>query len=105
MFDIKTPTGLSGSIFSTRSETEHRGFRRTVANAYSMSAMKELEPMADECSAILLHKMGKFVERGEAGDGVGVVDLGIWVHVSVSTFCLIRSRRFLVAGSICRLTD
>ena len=76
MSDVKTPGGTIPSIFSVRDEGVHRVFKRKVAGAYAMSALRELEPMNDECSAIFMRKMGERV--GED------VDLGTWVHVSSS---------------------
>jgi cytochrome P450 len=74
MFDFKTPMGTSSTIFSIRDEVEHRSMKRPVASAYSLSTLKELEPMNDACSAIFMRKMGDFASR-EAD-----VDLGAWVH-------------------------
>ncbi|POS75040.1 hypothetical protein DHEL01_v206570 [Diaporthe helianthi] len=62
-----TPT-----LFSERDETAHRVKKRPVAAAYSMGTMKELEPMNDECSAILTAKLDGLVG--------GEVDLGSWLH-------------------------
>jgi hypothetical protein len=78
MFDIKTPAGPMPTIFSVRDEGVHRTFRRPVAGAYAMSALRELEPMNDECSAIFLEKMGRVAD----GQEKGIIDLGMWVHVS-----------------------
>ena len=79
MFDIKAPGGTVPTIFSVRDEERHKAIKRPVANAYSLSSLKELEPMNDDCSAIFLEKMGAFAE----GRDDGVVDLGVWVHVSI----------------------
>ncbi|KAK1021542.1 hypothetical protein LTR33_018430, partial [Friedmanniomyces endolithicus] len=57
MFDIKAPGGQVPTVFSVRDENRHRGIKRPIAGAYSMSTMKELEPMNDACSAILLRKL------------------------------------------------
>jgi hypothetical protein len=77
MFDIATPDGPMPTIFSVRDEGVHKSFKRPVAGAYALSALRELEPMNDECSTIFLEKMGKFADERD-----GVVDLGVWVHVS-----------------------
>ncbi|KAK1067702.1 hypothetical protein LTR74_006176 [Friedmanniomyces endolithicus] len=72
MFDIKAPGGQVPTVFSVRDENRHRGMKRPIAGAYSMSTMKELEPMNDACSAILLRKLDGMVGQD--------VDLGKWVH-------------------------
>lgn len=72
MFDIKAPGGHLPTVFSVRDENKHKGIKRPIAGAYSMSTMKELEPMNDECSAILLRKMESKVGQ--------TIDLGVWVH-------------------------
>lgn len=72
MFDIKTPAGPTSTIFSVRDEAQHKAIRRPVANAYSLSSLKELEPMNDACSAIFLRKL-----EGLAGRDI---DLGTWLH-------------------------
>ncbi|KAK5175018.1 uncharacterized protein LTR77_000154 [Saxophila tyrrhenica] len=72
LFDIKTPAGAMPTIFSVRDEAVHKGFKRPVAGAYAMSALRELEGGVDECTEIF---MGKMEER--VG---GEVDLGVWVH-------------------------
>lgn len=65
MFDINTPTGTNLSIFSVRDEEYHREMRRNVASAYSLSTMKELEPMNDACSNVLMRKLD-----GKKRDGI-----------------------------------
>lgn len=64
--------GGTTTTFSERDEVVHRRKRRPVAAAYSMSTMKELEPMNDECSAILTAQLDALVGRE--------VDLGDWLH-------------------------
>ncbi|KAG8165886.1 hypothetical protein KVR01_004438 [Diaporthe batatas] len=60
------------TTFSERDELAHREKRRPVAAAYSMSTMRELEPMNDECSAILTAELDALVGRE--------VDFGEWLH-------------------------
>ncbi|KAK5136834.1 hypothetical protein LTR08_001756 [Meristemomyces frigidus] len=72
MFDIKSPTGWVPTSFSVRDEDRHKALKRPVANAYSMSSLKELEPMNDDCSAIFSQKL-KALEGQD-------IDLGKWVH-------------------------
>ena len=78
LFDIKAPDsgGQVPTIFSVRDEERHKAIKRPVANAYSLSSLKELEPMNDECSAIFLHKLGEYAD----GKDHRVLDLGVWLH-------------------------
>ena len=62
------------SLFSTRSEVEHREQRKKVANAYSLEALLKMEGEIDGCGVLFLEKMGGFAERGEG------VDLGAWLQ-------------------------
>ena len=57
-----------------RDEGVHKRFKRSIAGAYTMSSLKELEPMNDDCSEIFLNKMEHYVDTD--------IDLGQWVHVS-----------------------
>ena len=68
MFNLDGTT----TTFSERDEMKHRAKKRPVAAAYSMSTMKELEPMNDECSAILTTKLDGLVGKD--------IDLGEWLH-------------------------
>lgn len=68
MFNLDGTT----TTFSERDEMKHRVKKRPVAAAYSMSTMKELEPMNDECSGILTKKL-----EGLVGNDI---DLGEWLH-------------------------
>jgi cytochrome P450 len=72
LFDIKTPAGPASTTFSVRDETIHKAKKRPVANAFSMSTMRELEPMNDACSEILLRNMAERTGQD--------VDLGKWLH-------------------------
>ncbi|KAK4548038.1 hypothetical protein LTR36_010758 [Oleoguttula mirabilis] len=72
MFDIKAPTGWAPTTFSVRDEDRHKAMKRPVASAFSMSSLKELEPMNDDCSAIFSRKLEGFVGQE--------IDLGQWVH-------------------------
>ena len=68
MFNLDGTT----TTFSERDEMKHRAKKRPVAAAYSMSTMRELEPMNDECSAILTSKLDGLVGKD--------IDLGDWLH-------------------------
>lgn len=75
MFDIKTAAGQTPTVFSVRDEKLHKELKRPIAHAYSMSSLKELEPMNDECSTIFLRKLDGLVGKD--------IDLGKWLHVSM----------------------
>ena len=69
LFDVRSDQGSIPTVFSIRDEAGHKTLKRPVANAYSMSALVELEPMTDDCIAILEKKFtgmrGKDVDLGE----------------------------------------
>ena len=60
------------SMFSVRNNAHHQALRRPVAQKFSMSSMKSLEPFADECNDIFIRAM-KTME-GEK------VDLSTWLQ-------------------------
>lgn len=74
LFDIKTAVGQSPTVFSVRDEKLHKDYKRPIAPAYNLSALKELEPMNDECSAIFTRKLDGLIGKD--------IDLGQWLHVS-----------------------
>jgi len=73
MFDIKAPSGWVPTTFSVRDENHHKAIKRPVAHAFSMSSLKELEPMNDDCSAIFVRKLDGMIGQD--------IDLGTWLHV------------------------
>ena len=60
------------SMFTVRDPAAHQALRRPVAQKFSMSSIKSLEPFADECSAIFIDAM-----RDLEGQRV---DLGAWLQ-------------------------
>ncbi|KAI6749277.1 hypothetical protein HG530_015116 [Fusarium avenaceum] len=73
LFDVKNEHGnVFPTVFSVRDQTEHRAIKRPIANAFSLSALVELEPMTDDCIGILQHKFDKMQGR--------TFDLGEWLH-------------------------
>ncbi|EGP91637.1 putative P450 monooxygenase [Zymoseptoria tritici IPO323] len=72
LFDTPTTTGVAPNVFSVRDEVAHRDMRRPAANAYSMSSLRELEPMNDACSAVIVEKFNKYVDKE--------IDLGTWLQ-------------------------
>jgi hypothetical protein len=71
-FDPITPKGTFPTMFCVRDDKVHKAIKRPVAHAYSMSTLRELEPMNDACSEIFLQKL-----EGMVGTSV---DLGKWLH-------------------------
>ena len=72
LFDAKSPQGPIPTVFSIRDEKGHKALKRPVANAYSMSALVDLEPMTDDCIAILQKKLDSY--HGT------VIDFGEWLQ-------------------------
>lgn len=62
------------NLFSTRDEAFHRSQKRPVAHAYSLSALLELEPAVDSCSALFLAQLRRFAADNKP------IDLGIWLQ-------------------------
>ena len=60
------------SMFSIRNPVGHQALRRPVAQKFSMSSIKSMEPFADECSAIFIQAMKDL--EGQ------VVDMGVWLQ-------------------------
>ena len=60
------------SMFSIRDPIGHQALRRPVAQKYSMSSIKSMEPLADECSNIFIQTMKDL--EGQ------VVDMGVWLQ-------------------------
>jgi Cytochrome P450 len=61
-------------LFTDRDEKRHARNRRKVANAYSMTALVEMEPFVDQCSAIFVKRLEEFADRKEN------FDLGHWLQ-------------------------
>lgn len=60
------------SMFSTRDPVRHQALRRSVSQKYSMSSIKALEPVVDECSEIFTLAMKNLEGKP--------VDLGVWLQ-------------------------
>ena len=60
------------SMFSIRDPVGHQALRRPVAQKFSMSSIKSMEPFADECSDIFIQAMKNL--EGQ------VVDMGAWLQ-------------------------
>jgi hypothetical protein len=55
-------------LFTDLDEKNHAKNRRRVANAYSMTALLEMEPFVDQCSSIFVQRLGEFANRKESLD-------------------------------------
>lgn len=60
------------SMFSVRDPAEHQALRRPVAQKFSMSSIKAMEPFADDCTDIFMEAMADL----EGQD----IDLGVWLQ-------------------------
>ncbi|KAF9891574.1 hypothetical protein FE257_003585 [Aspergillus nanangensis] len=60
------------SMFSIRDPCQHQALRRPVAQKFSMSSIKSMEPLADECTKIFVNAMKSLAEER--------VDLGVWLQ-------------------------
>ncbi|KAK6373428.1 hypothetical protein LTS17_008448 [Exophiala oligosperma] len=72
LFHAKSPVGNIPTVFSITDPQGHRDLKRPVGAAFALSALLDLEPLADECTAILQRKLD-----GLEGQNI---DLGTWLH-------------------------
>ncbi|KAJ5424679.1 Cytochrome P450 E-class group I [Penicillium cf. griseofulvum] len=62
------------NLFSTRDEAYHRYQKRSVAEAYSLSSLLELESSVDSCTEIFTSQLSKFATKCTP------IDLGTWLQ-------------------------
>lgn len=62
------------NLFSTRDELYHRGQKRPVANAYSMTSLLAKEDAVDSCTQMFMEKLGSFADQRKS------LDLGAWLQ-------------------------
>ncbi|KAJ0416229.1 cytochrome P450 [Aspergillus carlsbadensis] len=60
------------NLFSTRDPVEHKHLKVSVSQKFSMTSIRQFEPMADECCAMFLAAMREL--QGQK------MDLGVWVQ-------------------------
>ncbi|KAK5057606.1 hypothetical protein LTR84_011606 [Exophiala bonariae] len=77
-FDAKGPHGSMPTVFSTRSEKEHRGLKKPIYGAYTMAVMLELEPLTDDCIHIFERKIDEKISQSRGQ--VIVLDMNEWLH-------------------------
>lgn len=63
---------IMNSLFTTRDPIHHRALKKPVAGKFSMTSIRTLEPLVDECSEIFAQSMSDL--EGQ------VVDLGVWLQ-------------------------
>jgi hypothetical protein len=69
---IHTDTGID--LFTDTNEKRHAANRRKVANAYSMTALLEMEPFVDQCASGFETRLREFA------DTKTTFDLGHWLQ-------------------------
>ena len=69
---IHPETGVD--LFTDMDEKRHSANRRKVANAYSMTALVEMEQFVDTCSDIFMTRLGEFADSKTS------FDLGHWLQ-------------------------
>ena len=63
------------SMVFTTDEAVHAAMKKPIANAYSLSTLREFEPLLDSTTAVFLSRLDElFAENGE------VCDLGTWLQ-------------------------
>ncbi|TVY36452.1 Pisatin demethylase [Lachnellula occidentalis] len=62
------------SMFSTTEVSQHRTLRRSVANTFSLSSMKQFEPQVNECTDKFVSVLQEYAESNQ------VFDLGKWLQ-------------------------
>ncbi|KAK5266971.1 hypothetical protein LTR99_006071 [Exophiala xenobiotica] len=72
LFHAKSPNGNIPTVFSITDSQGHRDLKRPVGAAFAMSALLDLESLADECTTILQRKLD-----GLEGQNI---DFGTWLH-------------------------
>ena len=60
------------SLFTTCDPVHHKALKKPVAGKFSMTSIRTLEPLVDDCSDIFAKSMGDL--EGQ------VVDLGVWLQ-------------------------
>ena len=74
-YDTMTPfykDTLMPSMFTARDPAYHTALKRPVSQKFSMTSIKAMEPLADECTSIFLEAMRE-LEGKE-------INLGVWVQ-------------------------
>ncbi|PPJ54798.1 hypothetical protein CBER1_04029 [Cercospora berteroae] len=67
------PSPSRANLFSNPDVTYHKRMKAAIAPAYSLSSLKQLEPMADDCTKLFMDKLKQFTADS-------VVSLDEWLH-------------------------
>jgi hypothetical protein len=64
---------IMDSLFTTRDPAHHKTLKRPVAGKFSMTSIRTMEPLVDECSEIFIQSMkdleGQKVDLGPGSNG------------------------------------
>jgi hypothetical protein len=71
-FDTPYQGQAMSSMFLTRAPAEHKRLKSAVANKFSMTSLRDLEPLMDKCSVIFLKAMHEL--------SGAPLDLGKWLQ-------------------------
>jgi cytochrome P450 len=63
---------IMDSLFTTRDPVLHKALKRPVAGKFSMTSIRTMEPLVDECSEIFVQSMRDLEDQR--------VDLGAWLQ-------------------------
>jgi hypothetical protein len=91
--------GVVVSIFADRNPERHAASRRKAANAYSLTALLEMEPYVDSTTAVFMKHLENFAATAE------VFDIRHWLQcyafdvigeITVKFYCLHMPPHFLI---------
>ena len=74
------PANITTTLFTNLDEDSHARYKRPVANAYSLSALKLYEPNVDRVIGELVSALSEKAAKSE------VVNLSLWCHYCRSFF-------------------
>ena len=76
------PAGLTSTLMTNLDEESHAKYKRPVANAYSLSALKFYEPNVDQVISELVNALVEKAAKNE------IVNLSRWCHYCRSSLSL-----------------
>ncbi|MCJ1360922.1 hypothetical protein MMC16_000017 [Acarospora aff. strigata] len=63
------------NLFTTQDNSYHATLKRAAANAYSMTALTELEPYVDKCVELFLTRIAEVTDSGAKS-----IDISVWLQ-------------------------
>jgi cytochrome P450 len=63
---------IMNSLFTTRDPAHHKALKRPVAGKFSMTSIRTMEPLVDECSEVFVQSMKDLEDQS--------LDLGAWLQ-------------------------